>query len=219
MCWGTLQIAQGIGGTLMGAIGQNEAAERQNQAYIQNAANANASASEQYAQNYLRQIQEEAAATQARIKNRIETMRTRGTALASSQNSGASTFGVLHDIERQGAREGNVIDANLENTTAQLAANTTNIYNEAQQRIDSMPTASGADPVATALSGLGVVVGISNDATRLSKDIANPSPSSTKSAALPSTWQKPTNSYDLGYEKMPTKSLSTKYNMPYTGGK
>lgn len=203
----------------MGAIGQNEAAERQNAAYMQNAANANASASEQYAQNYLRQIQEEAAATQARIKNRIETMRTRGTALATSQNSGASTFGVLHGIERQGAREGNVIDANLENTTAQLAANPTNIYNEAQQRIDSMPTASGADPVATALSGLGVVVGISNDATRLSKDIANTSPSSTKSAALPSTWQKPTNSYDLGYEKMPTKSLSTKYNMPYTGGK
>lgn len=218
MCWGTLQIAQGVGGTLMGAVGQNEAAERQNAAYMQNAANANASASEQYAQNYLRQIQEEAATTQARIKNRIETVRTRGTALASSQNSGASTFGVLHDIERQGAREGNVIDTNLENTNAQIAANTTNIYNEAQQRIDSMPTASGADPVATALSGLGVVVGIANDATRTSKDIAN-SAASSKSAALPSTWQKPTNSYDLGYEKMPTKSLSTKYSMPYTGGK
>ena len=175
MCWGTLQIAQGIGGTLMGAIGQNEAAERQNAAYMQNAANANASASEQYAQNYLRQIQEEAAATQARIKNRIETMRTRGTALASSQNSGASTFGVLHDIERQGAREGNVIDANLENTTAQLAANTTNIYNEAQQRIDSMPTASGADPVATAINGLGVVVGLAGNQRLAGKDLAEKS--------------------------------------------
>lgn len=218
MCWGTLQIAQGIGSALMGAVGQNEVAERQNAAYMQNAVNANASASEQYAPNYLRQIQEEAAATQARIKNRIETARTRGTALASSQNSGASTFGVLHDIERQGAREGNVIDTNLENANAQIAANTTNIYNEAQQRIDSMPTASGADPVATALSGLGVVVGIANDATRTSKDIANSSASSG-SAALPSAWQKPTNGYDLGYEKMPTKSLSTKYSMPYTGGK
>ena len=218
MCWGTLQIAQGIGGTLLGAAAQNEAAERQNAAYLQNAANANASASEQYAQNYLRQIQEEAAATHARVKNHIEMVRNRGTALASSQNSGASTFGVLRDIERQAAREGNVIDTNLENTNAQLAANTTNIYNEAQQRIDSMPTASGADPVATALSGLGVVVGIAGDATRLSKDIANPA-NSSKSASLPSMWHKPANSYDLGKEKMPTKSLTTNYRMPYEGGK
>ena len=82
MCWGTLQIAQGIGSTVAGALGQNAAAERQNAAYMQNAVNANASASEQYAQNYLRQIQEEAAATQARIKNNIEMMKNRGTALA-----------------------------------------------------------------------------------------------------------------------------------------
>ena len=51
---------------------------------------------------------------------------------------------------------------------------------EAQQRIDSMPTATGADPVATALSGLGVVVGIANDQTRLSKDIANPETSTPR---------------------------------------
>lgn len=174
MCWGTLQIAQGIGSVVAGAAGQNAAAERQNAAYMQNAVNANASASEQYAQNYLRQIQEEAAATQERIKNNIEMMKNRGTALASSQNSGVSTFNVLRDIERQAARQGNVIDTNLENTQSQLAANTTNIYNEAQQRIDSMPTATGADPVATALSGLGVVVGIANDQPRLSKDTGNP---------------------------------------------
>lgn len=214
MCWGTLQIAQGIGSALMGAVGQNEAAERQNAAYMQNAVNANASASEQYAQNYLRQIQEEAAATQARIKNRIETARTRGTALASSQNSGASTFGVLHDIERQGAREGNVIDTNLENTNAQIAANTTNIYNEAQQRIDSMPTASGADPVATAINGLGVVVGIAAGNERLAgKDLTEQSTSATSKQ-----WFKPTEAYDSGTKKMPTASAQH-YSMPYAGSK
>lgn len=186
----------------MGAIGQNEAAERQNQAYLQNAANANGSASEQYAQNYLRQIQEEAAATQARIKNRIEMVRNRGTALASSQNSGASTFGVLHDIERQAAREGNVIDTNLENTNAQLAANTTNIYNEAQQRIDSMPTATGADPVATALSGLGVVVGIMGNDRLTGKDMAEQK-TPVDTTPRESKWHKPANSYDVGYRQWP----------------
>lgn len=207
MCWGTLQIAQGIGSTVAGALGQNAAAERQNAAYMQNAVNANASASEQYTQNYLRQIQEEAAATQARIKNNIEMMKNRGTALASSQNSGLSTFGVLRDIERQGAREGNVIDTNLENTQAQLAANTTNIYNEAQQRIDSMPTATGADPVATALSGLGVVVGIANDQTRLSKDIANPAPKVDTTPKV-SEWHKPAHLYDVGWSQW-TKPAGT----------
>lgn len=207
MCWGTLQIAQGIGSTVAGALGQNAAAERQNAAYMQNAVNANASASEQYAQNYLRQIQEEAAATQAHIKNNIEMVKNRGMALASSQNSGVSTFGVLRDIERQGAREGNVIDTNLENTQAQLAANTTNIYNEAQQRIDSMPTASGADPVATALSGLGVVVGIANDQTRLSKDIVNPAPKVDTTPKV-SEWHKPAHLYDVGWSQW-TKPAGT----------
>lgn len=207
MCWGTLQIAQGIGSTVAGALGQNAAAERQNAAYMQNAVNANASASEQYAQNYLRQIQEEAAATQARIKNNIEMMKNRGTALASSQNSGVSTFGVLRDIERQGAREGNVIDTNLENTQAQLAANTTNIYNEAQQRIDSMPTASGADPLATAISGLGVVVGIGNASQKVTGKDLNETPK-VDTTPRESTWHKPAHLYDVGWSQW-TKPAGT----------
>ena len=207
MCWGTLQIAQGIGSVVAGALGQNAAAERQNAAYMQNAVNANASASEQYAQNYLRQIQEEAAATQARIKNNIEMMKNRGTALASSQNSGLSTFGVLRDIERQGAREGNVIDTNLENTQAQLAANTTNIYNEAQQRIDSMPTASGADPLATAISGLGVVVGIGNANQKVTGKDLNETPK-VDTTPRESTWHKPAHLYDVGWSQW-TKPAGT----------
>lgn len=207
MCWGTLQIAQGIGSVVAGAAGQNAAAERQNAAYMQNAVNANASASEQYAQNYLRQIQEEAAATQARIKNNIEMMKNRGTALASSQNSGVSTFGVLRDIERQGAREGNVIDTNLENTQAQLAANTTNIYNEAQQRIDSMPTATGADPLATAISGLGVVVGIGNANQKVTGKDLNETPK-VDTTPRESTWHKPAHLYDVGWNQW-TKPAGT----------
>lgn len=172
MCWGTLQIAQGVGSAIAGAMGQDAAAERQNAAYLQNAANANASASEQYAQNYLRQIQEEAAAAQERIKTRIQTMKNRGAAIASSENSGSSMWSALHDIERQGARDANVTGVNLENTKSQLAANTTSIYNEAQQRIDSMPAATGADPVAAALNGLGVVVGIAGNQKLTGKDFA-----------------------------------------------
>lgn len=201
MCWGTLQIAQGLGSVFMGAAAQNEAADRQNYAYQQNAVNANASASEQYAQNYLRQIQEEQAATQQRMQTQTEMKKAIGTAVASSENSGVSMWNTLHDIERQAAKDANVTDVNLHNTKAEIAANTNDIYNEAQQRINSMPMGSYADPVATALSGLGVVLGAVSDNSggALSKDTGNPSktPSLSSDTKMYKGWTKPSgNIYD-----------------------
>lgn len=161
MCW--LTVLQGGLGIASQVMAQNAAAENQNAQYQQNALNANQSASEQYAQNYLRQIQEEARATQERIATGIELAKARGTAVASSENSGSSMFSTIHDIERQGARDVNVTDINLRNTVTRIAADNNSTALENKGRIDSVSQASGADPVATAISGLGVVVGIAGN--------------------------------------------------------
>lgn len=162
MCWANLDMGLGIGSTLIGAMGQNEAAARQNEAYQRNALAANQNASEQYAQNYLKQIQEEAKAIQEKIANRADVMKAKGTALASTENAGLSTANVLYDLERQEAGKDNITDINLKNAKAQVEADNTAIKNQAQSRIDSVAQATGADPVATAITGLGVVVGAHN---------------------------------------------------------
>lgn len=173
MCFGTLQIAAGLGGTLLNAMAQNEQANQINAAYQQNAINANAAADEQYAANYTKQIQEEAAAVQERMQSRVETLRNKGSALASAQNGGSSLWSVLNDIQRQGSQDVNAIDVSLKNKISDIRNQTTSIGSANQQRIDSMPTATGADPFATALSGLGVVLGAQANATPLSTDIGN----------------------------------------------
>ena len=190
MCWANLDMGLGIGSTLIGAMGQNEAAARQNEAYQRNALAANQNASEQYAQNYLKQIQEEAKAIQEKIANRADVMKAKGTALASTENAGLSTANVLYDLERQGAGKDNITDINLKNAKVQVEADNTAIKNQAQSRIDSVAQATGADPVATAITGLGVVVGAQNAKSQSTTGLGKPTIDVPK-------WRKPTNYYDV----------------------
>ena len=150
-----LSIALGVMSTVATAMAQNEAAKRQNQAYQQNALNANADAVEKYAQNQMQQIQEEAKAARERLMNKEETIKAKGTAAAGAQNEGSSVNAVMHDLERQGARHDDVTGVNLKNAKAQANANKASIKNEAQNRINSMSTAEGPSLIQTAISGLG----------------------------------------------------------------
>lgn len=152
-----LNIALGVMSTVASAMAQGAAADRQNEAYRRNAANSNQDAVEKYAQNQMQEIQEAAKATQARIDNKAEVVKAKGTALASTENSGSSTNSVLHDLERQGAKNDNITNVNERNAKIQADANRTSIKNEAQGRIDGMSTAEGPSLVQTAISGLGAV--------------------------------------------------------------
>ena len=95
MCW---QIALGIASTAANTVVQAEQSRRQNEAYQANALNANQNATEQYYQNNMQRIQEEAKAVQQRMENKEGVLKAKGTALASTENSGQSTSQVLRDV-------------------------------------------------------------------------------------------------------------------------
>lgn len=156
MCW---QIALGIASTAANTVVQAEQSRRQNEAYQANALNANQNATEQYYQNNMQRIQEEAKAVQQRMENKEGVLKAKGTALASTENSGQSTSQVLRDIERQGAKADNATDINLKNAKANAKSTEDSIKQQTQGRIDSVAQGADTSIAATAINGLGIVAG------------------------------------------------------------
>lgn len=156
MCW---EIALGIAGTVANTVGQAEQSRRQNEAYQANALNANQNATEQYYQNNMQRIQEEAKAIQQRMETKENVLQAKGTALASTENSGQSTSQVLRDIERQGAKADNATDVNLKNIKANAKSTEESVKQQTQGRIDSVAQGADTSIAATAINGLGAVVG------------------------------------------------------------
>lgn len=153
MCWAPLAL--GVASTAASFAQQTEASKRQNEAYVSNANAANTNAVEQYYQNNLSFIQEEAKAVQERMKTKEEVIRAKGTAVASSQNSGQSMSNVLNNLERQGAKADNVTDINIKNTKTNAVNTAKSIESQTKGRIDSVSQGAEPDLVATAISGLG----------------------------------------------------------------
>ena len=159
MCFAAVGLGLSLAETVLGYGAQKNQAAAQNAAYQSNALKANQSAIEQYYQTTLAQIQEEAKAVHEKIANRADVIAAQGKALASSQNSGASTSMVLKDIEREGAKADNVTDINTKNARTQAMADKDAVKTQAQNRIDSMEQASEPNIVQAAISGLGAVTG------------------------------------------------------------
>lgn len=154
-----LSIAAAGLGIIGNVITQSAQAKRQNAAYQANALNATAAASEQYAQINLASIQESAKGVQQKLANAQDVLKAKGTALASTQNSGQSTSSVLHDIERQGAKADNVTDINIKNAKIETASNKEAVKTQTQGRIDSVAQGTEPDLFAAAISGLGSYLG------------------------------------------------------------
>lgn len=166
MCW---QMALGIGTTAMEYVAGVQSANQQNQYYMDNAAAANANASEKYAAEQLAQVQKEEQATEQRMALRRSAIESTGSALASTENFGQSTDQVLHDIERQRARQTQTVNTNIENERIQSQANMEAIQSEAANRINSVQTASSPDLISTVISGLGNTLGYM-DSSQATKD-------------------------------------------------
>lgn len=170
MCW---QMALGIASTAAQFAAQSEAANQQNRYYAQNAMATNTDAVEKYAQEQLARIQEEAKATQERLNTRTEVTKAKGTALASSENGGVSENQVLRDMERQGAKQSNVVSVNEKNMRNQSKANVDAINREAQGRIDSVRQGSQPSLLSAVVSGLGGTIGYMDNKTKNPKDVAS----------------------------------------------
>lgn len=163
MCLDIMTPVLSIGSSMLTQTAQ---AKRQNAAYQQNALNANKSAVEQYYQTNLNQIQEQAKALQQKLATQEETTKAKGTALASTQNSGQSTLSVLRDIERQGAKAANTTDINSRNAAIETASNKEAVQQQTQGRIDSVAQASEPDLISASLSGLGGYLGVQANKTK-----------------------------------------------------
>lgn len=159
MCFAEVGLGLTLAESVLGFGAQKNQAAAQNAAYQSNALKANQSATEQYYQTTLAQIQEEAKAVQEKIANRADVIDAQGKALASSQNSGASTSMVLKDIEREGAKADNITDINTKNARTQAMADKDAVKMQAQNRIDSMEQATEPSLAQAAISGLGAVAG------------------------------------------------------------
>ena len=155
MCW---SLALGIGTTLLQYSAQQDAADKQNAYYTANAVAANNDAIEKYAQSQLALMQENAKATNGRIGLNREVVMAKGTAVASSENTGSSYNSVIRDLERQGAVQDNIIVQNLKNKEKQQKNEEKAIESEAQNRINSVTTASDPSIASAVISGLGETV-------------------------------------------------------------
>lgn len=187
MCW---QMALGIGSTAMEYIGGVQSANQQNQYYMDNAAAANANASEKYAAEQLSLVQKEEQATEQRMALRRSAIESTGSALASTENFGQSTDQTLLDIDRQRARQTQTVDTNIENERIQSKANMEGIQSEAENRINSVQTASGPDLISTIISGLGNTLGYM-DSTKGTKDTGVGTHNYTKGVAIDANYVDP----------------------------
>ena len=167
-----LSLALGVMSAATSLVSQTAAMEQQNKTHYLNAEIANTDAIEKYAQNQLQKVQEEQKAAETRFNTEVNMRRSRGTALASTQNSGLSTEAVLRDIERQGGREEAATSATLKNAQEQADANAKTIHNEADARIKSVPAGEKPSLVAAAIAGLGTALSAeaSSGSSKLFKD-------------------------------------------------
>lgn len=172
MCW---QMALALGTEALGHVAGVKAADQQNQYYMNNAAAANADAVEKYAAEQLAIIQKEEQAAEQRMTLARSGVEAKGAALASSENFGQSANQVLHDIERQRARQSHNVDVNIENERIQSQANIKAINAENANRINSVATAEGPDLISTVLSGLGAVAGAAGSGSKATKDTGSAS--------------------------------------------
>jgi len=142
-----------------------EAADAQNQYYMQNAREAQRAAVDSYTSQNIRLRQEKEAADQKRFEDSIEALKRRGTAYTSAGEAGVSGLSVdalVGDIFAQEGRQAIAV-------TSQFQANRQNILSEmdetrarAQGRINSVQRANYPSAASYIISGLsGAVRGLS----------------------------------------------------------
>ncbi|WP_313196208.1 hypothetical protein [Shinella zoogloeoides] len=160
----TIAVASfGIGAvqTVVGYMGEQSAAKQQNEMVRENQRNANLNAAREYTDVQTRQIQEEDAAAVQKQDVAREARAARATTMAAAGEAGVSGLSVdalLADVYGKEATAKDRISQNTGFTTQNLTRELDGVKAKAQDRINSMPWASGPSPFAAALKigGLGL---------------------------------------------------------------
>lgn len=153
----TLGVAQ----TGMSYIGQQQAAKAQNEMVRQNQKAANANLVREYADVQTRQIQEEDAAAVQKQDISREARAARATTMAAAGEAGVSGLSIdalLADVYGKEATAKDRVSQNTGFTTQNLTREMDGLKAKAQDRINSMPWATGPSPLAAALKigGIGL---------------------------------------------------------------
>lgn len=149
-------MALGTAQTVMGYAGERQAAATQNAMVRENQKAANANLVREYADVQTRQIQEEDAAA---VQKQDISREARATTMAAAGEAGVSGLSVdalLADVYGKEATAKDRISQNSGFTTANLTREMDGLKAKAQDRINSMPWATGPSPLAAALKIGGV---------------------------------------------------------------
>ena len=128
-------------------------------AFQANAEAAGAAYADQTAQEGLRMQQTQAAAVDKKMDLYRESLRTQGTALASSEGGGLSEEMLLQDIERQRADYSDIVGYNLKNEMQQSRMNMKGMHAAATSRGASGNPGPGPSPLSLGLGLAGAALG------------------------------------------------------------
>ncbi len=147
--------------TVTGYMGEKQAAVTQNAMVRENQKAANANLVREYADVQTRQIQEEDAAAVQKQDISREARAARATTMAAAGEAGVSGLSVdalLADVYGKEATAKDRISQNSGFTTSNLTREMDGLKAKAQDRINSMPWATGPSPFAAALKigGIGL---------------------------------------------------------------
>lgn len=161
MCDPITMVAAALGTaqTVTGYIGERQAAAAQNAMVRENQKAANANLVREYADVQTRQIQEEDAAAVQKQDISREARAARATTMAAAGEAGVSGLSVdalLADVYGKEATAKDRISQNSGFTTSNLTREMDGLKAKAQDRINSMPWATGPSPFAAALKIGGV---------------------------------------------------------------
>ncbi|MFG1395867.1 virion core protein, T7 gp14 family [Roseixanthobacter pseudopolyaromaticivorans] len=140
-----VSAALSIGGAVAGYAGAVKQANQQNQLYMDNAAEANRAAGDQYNALTHKRTQERAASSQQLFQNDLEGLRARSTARTSAGEAGVTGLSVdalLGDLGAQQGRKSEAIDSQYQMTTDSITAQTQEVKANTQSRINSVQRAA-----------------------------------------------------------------------------
>jgi len=166
MCIGAvgavLSAGLSIAGSMASYSAAQEAADAQNQYYMQNAREAQRAATDSYVSQNIRLHQEKEASDQKTFENSVEALRKRGTARTAAGEAGVSGLSVdalVGDIFAQEGRQQMAVDSQYQMNRQDVLSQMDETRARAQARINSVQRANSPSAASYLIQGLSGAVG------------------------------------------------------------
>lgn len=162
MCMMALGAVLSIAQAAVGFASAQQQADEQNAYYEQNRRAAVAAMTDRYASINNKNLQEREAASAELFEKRIAGLKAKSTAITSAGEAGVTGLSVanlMQDVDAQMGRQAQAIQTNFEIKRQHNADELVATHHNAISRINSVRQASGPNPLAFALQGIGGALG------------------------------------------------------------